>query len=100
MLAYSALAVSPGKTFRPNKKYFFWPLENFFVRRIFLFEDNRKAAISAPLRSPVFLDNLCGFSLLLCSRFWLFIATFSDWRRFMAALWVQQNRPLAAESRC
>ncbi|MGY2273101.1 MULTISPECIES: hypothetical protein [Pseudomonas] len=42
----------------------FRPLEIFFVRRIFIFEDNKKAAISKTPLLAIRLSNGCGFSLL------------------------------------
>ena len=48
-------------------KYFFRrPLEFFFARRIFIFESNRKAAISALHLPPILQGKRCSFLLLLC----------------------------------
>lgn len=58
-----------------QEKYFFRsPLENFFERRISIFETNKKAAISAPHFPPILLSKRCWFLLWQC--FWLFLSIY------------------------
>jgi len=58
--------------FRLYENLFFSPLEKIFERRIFIFEDNKKAAISAPHLPPILLRKRCGvfaYSALLLLAF-------------------------------